>query len=92
VNHVTVGRLALISLLIMTAAITLAAPAAITLPADPPATRSVELVEQWRIGGEDDEDILLGVIFLDETVAPIALLGAALVIAGAWVASRAESD
>jgi hypothetical protein len=63
VNHVTVGRLALISLLIMTAAITLAAPAAITLPADPPATRSVELVEQWRIGGEDDEDILLGVIF-----------------------------
>jgi drug/metabolite transporter (DMT)-like permease len=36
--------------------------------------------------------ILLGVIFLDETVAPIALVGAALVIVGAWVASRAESD
>lgn len=62
-NHVTVGRLALISVLIMTAAVALAAPAAVTLPADPPATRTVELVEQWRIGGEDDEDILLGVIF-----------------------------
>jgi len=34
--------------------------------------------------------ILLGVLFLDETVAPIALVGAALVIVGAWVASRAE--
>ncbi len=35
--------------------------------------------------------ILLGVLFLDEAVAPIALLGAALVIVGAWVASRAET-
>lgn len=36
--------------------------------------------------------ILLGVLFLDEIVAPIALLGAALVIVGAWVASRAEAE
>jgi len=63
VNHVVAGRLALVFLLTMTAACALAEPAAITLPADPPALRSVELVEQWRIGGEDDEDILLGVIF-----------------------------
>jgi hypothetical protein len=33
----------------------------IDLPADPPARRTVTLVEQWRLGG-DDEDILLGVI------------------------------
>jgi len=63
VNHVTVGRMALISLLIMTAAVAFAEPVSITLPTDPPATRTVELVEQWRIGGEDDEEILLGVIF-----------------------------
>jgi drug/metabolite transporter (DMT)-like permease len=35
--------------------------------------------------------IVLGVLFLDESIAPIALLGAALVIGGAWVASRAEA-
>lgn len=35
--------------------------------------------------------IILGVAILDEKVAPIAIVGAALVIAGAWVASRAES-
>ncbi len=59
----TAGRLALLTTLILTATVALAAPAIITLPADPPSTRSVELVEQWRIGGEDDEEILLGVIF-----------------------------
>ncbi|MEN8008096.1 MAG: hypothetical protein ABFS42_13835 [Candidatus Krumholzibacteriota bacterium] len=63
------GRLALIFLLIMTAAVALAEPAAVTLPTDPPSTRSIELVEQWRIGGEDDEEILLGVIF-DGKVGP----------------------
>ena len=63
VNHVNVGRLALIFLLIVAATAALAEPAAVTLPADPPSTRSAELVEQWRIGGEDDEDILLGVVF-----------------------------
>ena len=68
-NHVTVGRMALISLFILTAAVAFAAPATITLPADPPSTRTVELVEQWRIGGEDDEEILLGVIF-DAVVGP----------------------
>ena len=34
---------------------------AMDLPADPPHERTVELVEQWRLG-EDDEDVLLGVI------------------------------
>lgn len=36
--------------------------------------------------------ILLGVIFLDESVEPIALFGAGLVVAGASTASRAESN
>jgi hypothetical protein len=65
------GHLALIFILILTAgaAVAMAAPATITLPTDPPATRTVELVEQWRIGSEDDEDILLGVIF-DAVVGP----------------------
>ena len=59
------GRPTLVStlIMIMTAATAQAVPATVTLPAGPPATRTVELVEQWRIGGQDDEDILLGVIF-----------------------------
>jgi hypothetical protein len=69
VKHVTAGRLAILFLLALTAATALAEPAAITLPAEPPAARTVELVEQWRIGGEDDEEILLGVIF-DAKVGP----------------------
>ena len=59
----------LFPLLILTATCALAEPTTVTLPADPPAVRTVELVEQWRIGGEDDEDVLLGVIF-DGTVGP----------------------
>jgi len=35
--------------------------------------------------------IALGVVFLDERVAPAALLGTALVLAGAWLASRREA-
>jgi len=35
--------------------------AEVALPADPPARRTIELVEQWRLG-DDEEDILLGVI------------------------------
>ena len=35
--------------------------------------------------------IVLGVLVLGETVAPVALLGVLLVIAGAWFASRRES-
>ncbi len=35
--------------------------------------------------------IVLGVVFLDEVLAPIALAGVGLVIAGAWIASRAEA-
>ena len=68
-NHAIAGRLALVTVLILSAAGALAEPAAVTLPAEPPATRTVALAEQWRIGGEDDEDILLGVIF-DAKVGP----------------------
>ena len=35
--------------------------------------------------------IVLGVVVLDESVAPIALAGVLLVMAGAWIASRRES-
>jgi drug/metabolite transporter (DMT)-like permease len=35
--------------------------------------------------------IALGVVFLDERVAPAALLGTALVLAGAWLTSRREA-
>jgi drug/metabolite transporter (DMT)-like permease len=35
--------------------------------------------------------IALGVAFLDERVAPAALLGTALVLAGAWLTSRREA-
>ncbi len=62
-KHVIAGRLAFISLLFLMAAYALAEPAAITLPTEPPTVRTVELVEQWRIGGEDEEEVLLGVIF-----------------------------
>ena len=62
-------RLLVVSLLLMSAACALAEPAAVTLPAEPPATRTVELEEQWRIGGDDEEDVLLGVIF-DAMVGP----------------------
>ena len=68
-NQAVAGRLALIIVMILTAGAALAEPAAVTLPADPPAVRKVELLEQWRIGGEDDEDILLGVIF-DAKIGP----------------------
>jgi drug/metabolite transporter (DMT)-like permease len=35
--------------------------------------------------------IALGVVFLDERVAPVALLGTALVLGGAWLTSRREA-
>jgi drug/metabolite transporter (DMT)-like permease len=35
--------------------------------------------------------IALGVVFLDERVAPVALLGTALVLVGAWLTSRREA-
>jgi drug/metabolite transporter (DMT)-like permease len=35
--------------------------------------------------------ITLGVLFLGERVAPAALLGTALVLAGAWLTSRREA-
>jgi drug/metabolite transporter (DMT)-like permease len=34
--------------------------------------------------------VVLGVVVLGETVAPVALLGVAFVLAGAWIASRRE--
>ncbi len=34
----------------------------ILLPADPPSRRTVDPVEKWRIGGEDEEDVLLGLV------------------------------
>jgi hypothetical protein len=48
-------------LVLLLAAATVAAPV-VTLPADPPTTRTAPLQELWRIGGEDDEDVLLGLI------------------------------
>jgi drug/metabolite transporter (DMT)-like permease len=35
--------------------------------------------------------IVLGVVFLDEVIEPISLLGTALVLAGAYLTSRAEA-
>ena len=34
----------------------------ITLPAGPPSSRTVTPVEMWRVGGEDDDEILLGLV------------------------------
>lgn len=34
----------------------------ITLPAEPPARRTVTPVEMWRVGGEDDDEVLLGLV------------------------------
>lgn len=34
----------------------------VVLPTDPPSTRTVPLQEVWRIGGDEDEDVLLGVV------------------------------
>jgi len=62
VTLVNIGRLTLVFLLVLTATTAVAEPLQVVLATDPPATRSVELAEQWRIGGEDDEDILMGVI------------------------------
>jgi hypothetical protein len=69
VKQVIAGRLALVFLLILAATCALAEPATVTLPAEPPTVRTTELVEQWRIGGEDEEEVLLGVIF-DAKVGP----------------------
>ncbi|MCP4572906.1 MAG: hypothetical protein GY838_11185 [bacterium] len=34
----------------------------VDLPADPPARRSVALEEVWRLGGEEDDGVLLGLV------------------------------
>ncbi len=39
-----------------------AQPENITIPADSPAQRTVQLEELWRVGGDDEEDILLGMV------------------------------
>jgi drug/metabolite transporter (DMT)-like permease len=36
--------------------------------------------------------VVLGVVFLDESIEPIAYVGAALVLLGSWIASRAEIE
>ena len=38
------------------------APETVTLPAEPPATRTVELQEIWRLGGDNEDDPLLGFV------------------------------
>lgn len=54
-------RLLALMLTMFVAAAALAAP--IQLPAEAPVKRDVPLEEMWRIGGEEDEDVLMGVIF-----------------------------
>jgi hypothetical protein len=39
-----------------------AAPATVNLPAAAPAQRTVDLKEAWRLGGDEDEDVLLGMV------------------------------
>ena len=52
----------LIALGLFLATASLAQPKEIILPAQAPSQRTVQLEEQWRIGGDDDEDVLLGVV------------------------------
>jgi len=40
----------------------IAAPEELTLPADPPSHRTAALEEIWRLGGEEDDEVLLGVV------------------------------
>jgi hypothetical protein len=47
--------------------------------------------ENSRRRGYDLAGTRKGVVFLGERVAPAALLGTALVLAGAWLASRREA-
>ncbi len=54
--------LCLLTALLIPAAGAGAAPPVVELPAQAPADRTVELQEVWRLGGEDDEDVLLGVV------------------------------
>ncbi|MFH2051794.1 MAG: 6-bladed beta-propeller [bacterium] len=58
----TVLRLILAAILLMTLAAGPLRAADIQLPASPPSSRTVDLVEQWRVGGEGDEDVLLGLV------------------------------
>lgn len=60
----SVCRLPAVTLVLLAAmaAIAAAAPATINLPAVAPRQRSVDLKEAWRLGGDDDEGVLLGVV------------------------------
>lgn len=40
----------------------MAAPATVNLPAAAPAQRTVDPKEAWRLGGDDDDDVLLGMV------------------------------
>ncbi len=52
----------LAALTLLVAAAAFAQPEQITLPENSPSQRTVQLEELWRVGGEDDEDILLGMV------------------------------
>jgi hypothetical protein len=59
----TLGKTVVLSCLLLTlAGAALAQPAEIKLPQEPTARQTVELQEVWRRGGEDDEEMLLGVV------------------------------
>lgn len=49
-------------LFVLTAAVSLAQPEQVNLPDNSPAQRTVQLEELWSVGGEDEEDILFGVV------------------------------
>lgn len=51
-----------LAILLMTLAGAPLRAADIPLPASPPSSRTIDLVEQWRVGGEGDEDVLLGLV------------------------------
>jgi hypothetical protein len=55
----------LLSALAATGASRAAAPApeTVVLPADPPTTRTAELEEIWRVGGDNEDDPLMGLVF-----------------------------
>lgn len=54
--------LRLAAALVVSTSLAHAAPATVNLPAAAPAQRTVDLKEAWRLGGDDDEDVLLGMV------------------------------
>ena len=60
--NISVLKFALWTVALLVPGALFAEPVTILLPADPPANRTVDLQEVWRIGGDSDEDVLLGVV------------------------------